>query len=151
MSERKKAKREETTGVITVNNASSEGQQWFPLENSPSVMNSLLARIGFDTSLYRFTNVLSIEPWALRMIPQPFLLWWCFTKSQIFKKSIIEMNKLLLSQIMLVHTGACWIYMQDYCTTAHDLECTGGSENCCHLSRLMATFLLRGLSSGHAS
>ena len=34
-------------------------------------MNSLLAEMGFDTSLYEFTNVLSIEPWALRMIPQP--------------------------------------------------------------------------------
>ena len=34
-------------------------------------MNSLLARMGFDTSLHMFTNILSIEPWALRMIPQP--------------------------------------------------------------------------------
>ena len=74
MSARKKAKCEKTMTVMTVNNASSEQQHWFPLENSPSVMNSLLAKMGgFDTSLYAFTDVLSIEPWALRMIPQPVI------------------------------------------------------------------------------
>ena len=34
-------------------------------------MNSFIAEMGFDTSLYEFTNVLSIEPRAIRMIPKP--------------------------------------------------------------------------------
>ena len=70
MSARKKAKCEVTTTVMRVDNASNEGQCWLSLENSPCVMNSLLAKMGFDTSLYKFTDILSIEPWALRNIPQ---------------------------------------------------------------------------------
>ena len=34
-------------------------------------MNSFITKMGFDTSLYDLTDVLSIEPWALGMIPQP--------------------------------------------------------------------------------
>ena len=34
-------------------------------------MNSFIAKMGFDTLLYDLTDILSIEPWALRMIPQP--------------------------------------------------------------------------------
>ena len=34
-------------------------------------MNFLHAEMGFDTLLYEFRDILSIEPWALRMIPQP--------------------------------------------------------------------------------
>ena len=71
MSARKKAKCEKTMTDKTVNNTCSEQHHWFPLENSPCVMNFLHAEMGFDTSLYEFTDVLSIEPWALRMIPQP--------------------------------------------------------------------------------
>ena len=74
MSARKKAKCEKMMTDMTVNNACGKRQHWFPLENSPSVMNSLLAQMGgFNTSLYAFTDVLSIEPWALRMIPQPVI------------------------------------------------------------------------------
>ena len=71
MSARKKVKCEETMSVMTVDNPYSKQQNWIPLENSPSVMNTLLAGMGVDTSLYRFTTILSIEPWGLRMIPQP--------------------------------------------------------------------------------
>ena len=71
MSMRKKVKCEETTIVMTVNTASSKGQQWFPLELNSSVMNTLVDKMGFDTSLYKFTNILSIEPREIRMIPQP--------------------------------------------------------------------------------
>ena len=61
---------EETTTVMTVNNASSEGQQWFSLESNSFVMNTLVDKMGFDTLLYEFTDILSIEPRAIRMIPQ---------------------------------------------------------------------------------
>ena len=71
MSARKKAKCKATTTVMTVNNASSEQKCWLPLESNPSVMNSFIADLGFDTSLYELTDVMSIEPWAFRMIPQP--------------------------------------------------------------------------------
>ena len=71
MSTRKKAKCEETTSLITVNKASSEGQQWFPLQLDSLVMNTLVEKMGFDTSLYKFTDILSIEPGKIKMIPQP--------------------------------------------------------------------------------
>ena len=71
MSARKKAKCEATTTVMRVNNASSEQQHWLPLESNPSVMNSFIADMGFDTSLYELTDIMSIEPWAFGMIPQP--------------------------------------------------------------------------------
>ena len=70
MSAKKKAKCEKTMSIMTVDKASSEQEHWFPLENSPCVMNSFIANMGFDTSLYDLTDVLSIEPWALKMIPQ---------------------------------------------------------------------------------
>ena len=34
-------------------------------------MNSFIADMRFDTSLYELTKVVSIEPWAFGMIPQP--------------------------------------------------------------------------------
>ena len=71
MSARKKAKCEKTMTDKTVGNAWSEQQHWFPLENTPCVMNFLLAEMGFDTSLYKFTDILSIEPGEIKMIPQP--------------------------------------------------------------------------------
>ena len=50
---------------------STKRQCWFPLESNPSLMNSYIAKIGFDTSLYDLTDVFSTESWALDMIPQP--------------------------------------------------------------------------------
>lgn len=57
--------------IMTDNNTSSKRQRWFPLESNPSLMNSYIAKIGFDTSLYELTDVFSTESWALDMIPQP--------------------------------------------------------------------------------
>ena len=151
MSERKKAKREDTTGVITVNNASGEGQWWFPLENNPSVMNSLLAGMGFDTSLYRFTKVLSIEPWALRMIPQPV-----FAVMMFYQVTDLQKEYHWDEQVTPFPDNVWYIQEHDEYTCGtiallHTILNALEGENCCHLSRLMATFLLQGLSSGHAS
>ena len=38
---------------------------------SPTGFVHFITEMGFDTSLYDLTDILSIEPWALRMIPQP--------------------------------------------------------------------------------
>lgn len=71
MSARKKARSEETTSLITVNKASSEGQQWFPLQSDSYVMNALVEKMGFDTSLYEFTDIWSIEPDEIENVPKP--------------------------------------------------------------------------------
>jgi ubiquitin carboxyl-terminal hydrolase L3 len=52
-------------------NNSNERQDWIPLLSDPSILNVLLAEIGFDTSLYKLTDVVSTEPWGLDMIPKP--------------------------------------------------------------------------------
>jgi ubiquitin carboxyl-terminal hydrolase L3 len=50
---------------------SNEGQHWLRLVNDPSILNSYIDKLGFDTSLYELTDVLSPESWAQAMIPQP--------------------------------------------------------------------------------
>jgi ubiquitin carboxyl-terminal hydrolase L3 len=47
----------------------AKGKKWFPLESNPSLMNSYISKLGFDTSLYSFVDVFSTEDWALDMIP----------------------------------------------------------------------------------
>ena len=46
-------------------------KKWFPLESNPSLLNSYIQKLGFDTSLFEFVDVYSTEEWALSMIPQP--------------------------------------------------------------------------------
>jgi ubiquitin carboxyl-terminal hydrolase L3 len=46
-------------------------KKWFPLESNPELMNSYVQKLGFDTSIYSFVDVYSVESWALEMIPQP--------------------------------------------------------------------------------
>jgi ubiquitin carboxyl-terminal hydrolase L3 len=45
--------------------------KWFPLESNPQLINKYISKLGFDTSLYEFTDVFSTEEWAMDMIPQP--------------------------------------------------------------------------------
>ena len=45
--------------------------KWFPLESNPQLINKYISKLGFDTSLYEFTDVFSTEDWAMDMIPQP--------------------------------------------------------------------------------
>jgi ubiquitin carboxyl-terminal hydrolase L3 len=70
MSERKKVKREETTTVVRVGDTSVKEEQWYPLESDCSVMNALVKKMGFDTSLYEFTDIISIEPSEIKEITQ---------------------------------------------------------------------------------
>jgi len=46
-------------------------KRWFPLESNPELMNPYVEKLGFDTSIYSFVDVYSVESWALDMIPQP--------------------------------------------------------------------------------
>jgi ubiquitin carboxyl-terminal hydrolase L3 len=55
---------------MTDDNDPSKRQRWFPLESNPQLMNSYISNMGFDTSLYEWTDVFSTESWALDMIPQ---------------------------------------------------------------------------------
>lgn len=49
--------------------ATKKEKKWFPLESNPSLLNSYISKLGFDTSLYQFVDVFSTEEWALEMIP----------------------------------------------------------------------------------
>lgn len=44
---------------------------WFPLESNSEALNQYLVDLGVDISNVRLHDVLSIEDWALEMIPQP--------------------------------------------------------------------------------
>lgn len=44
-------------------------KRWFPLESNPSLLNSYISNLGFDTSFYQFVDIFSTEEWALEMIP----------------------------------------------------------------------------------
>jgi len=42
---------------------------WTPLESNPEVLNSYLTDLGLDITKYCLHEVLSIEEWAIKMIP----------------------------------------------------------------------------------
>ena len=46
-------------------------KKWFPLESNPSLLNQYISKLGFETTLQEFTDVLSTEQWALDMVPHP--------------------------------------------------------------------------------
>jgi ubiquitin carboxyl-terminal hydrolase L3 len=48
-------------------------KKWFPLESNPPVMNRYIENLGFPTALYQFTDVFSVEDWAIQMVPQPVI------------------------------------------------------------------------------
>eukprot|EP01041_Mallomonas_annulata_P002789 gene2789-5496_t len=45
--------------------------RWFALESNPEVMAAYAARMGLDTTKVNFHDVLSVDDWALEMIPTP--------------------------------------------------------------------------------
>ena len=52
----------------------SEGRnEWQPLESNPRVINEYILSLGFDTSLFSFQEVFSVEDWAQAMIAKPVL------------------------------------------------------------------------------
>ena len=57
------------TMTTTAESTTTKRQKWFPLESNPSLLNSYISKLGFDTSFFQFTDVFSTEDWALAMIP----------------------------------------------------------------------------------
>ena len=37
-------------------------KRWLPLESNPEVMNTFVAKLGVDTSLWAFCDVLGLDP-----------------------------------------------------------------------------------------
>lgn len=48
-------------------------KNWLPLESNPDVMNDYVGRLGLDLTKIAFHDVLSIDDWALDMVPKPVL------------------------------------------------------------------------------
>lgn len=53
--------------------AATEPETWIPLECNPDVLTSYLDKLGVDVSKTRVHEVLSLEDWALSMVPRPVL------------------------------------------------------------------------------
>ena len=49
----------------------TQEKKWFPLESNPSLLNQYISKLGFETTLHEFTDVLSTEQWALDIVPHP--------------------------------------------------------------------------------
>eukprot|EP00931_Biecheleriopsis_adriatica_P027467 TRINITY_DN1651_c0_g2_i1.p1 TRINITY_DN1651_c0_g2~~TRINITY_DN1651_c0_g2_i1.p1 ORF type:complete len:469 (+),score=110.36 TRINITY_DN1651_c0_g2_i1:48-1454(+) len=45
-------------------------KRWMPLESNPRVVSKYLKKLGFDAG-YALHELMSLEPWALEMIPRP--------------------------------------------------------------------------------
>jgi len=77
--------------------AQAEEDNWMPLESNPEVINAFIKELGFDTSQFSLVDVLSIEPWAQEMVPQPvtavFFLYPVTEKQKEFKKQEAEKLK----------------------------------------------------------
>jgi ubiquitin carboxyl-terminal hydrolase L3 len=49
----------------------SSSKKWFPLESNDAVMTEYIKGMGIDTTKIQYTEVLSLEDWALGMVPRP--------------------------------------------------------------------------------
>ena len=47
--------------------------EWYPLESNPKIINEYILSLGFDTSVFSFQELLSVESWAQGMISKPVL------------------------------------------------------------------------------
>ena len=46
-------------------------KKWFPLESNDAVMNKYIEGLGVDLNMMQFHEVLSLDDWALDMLPRP--------------------------------------------------------------------------------
>jgi len=53
-------------------------KHWFPLESNQDVMNAYIQKMGVDVSKIQFCEVLSMEDWALDMVPKPVGTRWVY-------------------------------------------------------------------------
>ena len=71
-----------TTLPVSVTSPHQEQQQqqqqhWLPVESNPETFNNYGRKLGLDTSIINFVDVLSTEEWALDMIPSPVYAMAC--------------------------------------------------------------------------
>ena len=67
-----------------------EGKQsdWQPLESNAEVITEYSEKLGFDATIFKFQDLLSLEEWAQAMIPEP-----CLGLLFIFPISAASKNK----------------------------------------------------------
>mmetsp|Transcript_17536 Transcript_17536/g.41040 ORF Transcript_17536/g.41040 Transcript_17536/m.41040 type:complete len:274 (-) Transcript_17536:24-845(-) len=58
-------------GAPAEGGATKKRKHWLPLESNPDVMNPYLEKLGWPTVMYHTVEVLSLEDWALDMVPKP--------------------------------------------------------------------------------
>jgi len=104
----------------------SEGKQWFPLESNPEVMNTYASKLGLDTSSFSFQDVLSIEDWALEMVPQPvvgiLLLFPISAASEAHRKEESELRQNVSEKVHYMHQT-----IGNACGTIGILHCIANS------------------------
>eukprot|EP00927_Polykrikos_kofoidii_P063803 TRINITY_DN58707_c0_g1_i1.p1 TRINITY_DN58707_c0_g1~~TRINITY_DN58707_c0_g1_i1.p1 ORF type:complete len:480 (+),score=63.05 TRINITY_DN58707_c0_g1_i1:37-1440(+) len=65
-------------------------KRWMPLESNPKVVGKYLRKLGFD-SRFAVHELLSLEPWALEMVPKPaqavFLLFPISKETEAARKA----------------------------------------------------------------
>eukprot|EP00930_Biecheleria_cincta_P059626 TRINITY_DN45338_c0_g1_i1.p1 TRINITY_DN45338_c0_g1~~TRINITY_DN45338_c0_g1_i1.p1 ORF type:complete len:473 (+),score=107.67 TRINITY_DN45338_c0_g1_i1:40-1458(+) len=68
-------------------------KRWMPLESNPNVVSKYLKKLGFD-SRFAVHELLSLEPWALEMVPKPaqavFLLFPIGKETEAARKAEAE-------------------------------------------------------------
>lgn len=68
-------------------------KRWMPLESNPKVLSKYLKKLGFD-SRFAVHELLSLEPWALEMVPKPaqavFLLFPIGKETEAARKAEAE-------------------------------------------------------------
>jgi ubiquitin carboxyl-terminal hydrolase L3 len=59
-----------------------EEDNWMPLESNPEVINPFISKMGLKTHEFSFQEMMSIEEWALQMLPSPVLgIMLCYEMS----------------------------------------------------------------------
>ena len=114
-------------------------------------MNTLVDKMGFDTSLYEFTDILSIEPRAIKMIPQPVT-----AVMMLYQLTDVQKEYHRNEQVTPTPDNVWFIqeHIEYACRTIgllHMLLNAPEGVRSRQSSRLMATFLLPVLSSGYVS
>ena len=49
----------------TTSSSSNKPKRWFPLESNPTLLNSYIDKLGFNTDLYEFVDVYATEEWCV--------------------------------------------------------------------------------------
>ena len=65
----------------------NQRNEWYPLESNPKIINEYILSLGFDTSVFSFQELLSLDTWAQDMITKPVIgVLLCFPSNEKHKK-----------------------------------------------------------------